>query len=122
MKELLFSITKDDFIIHWFSGTGSGGQHRNKHQNCCRLQHPESGASSTGQSSRSREDNLREAFKSIIESPKFKTWYNQVVWEKLNKKTIEELVAESMVPKNLKVEARDEKGKWFEWEDEEDFY
>ena len=33
-KELLFSVTKKDFSITWFSGTGAGGQYRNKHQNC----------------------------------------------------------------------------------------
>jgi len=47
-RELLFSITKDDFIIEWYFGSGSGGQHRNKHQNCCRLKHVESGVITTG--------------------------------------------------------------------------
>lgn len=28
-----------DFRIDWFSGSGAGGQHRNKHQNCCRYTH-----------------------------------------------------------------------------------
>lgn len=28
-----------DFRVEWFSGSGAGGQHRNKHQNSCRLIH-----------------------------------------------------------------------------------
>ena len=42
MKKLLFSITKKDFKIDYFSGTGAGGQHRNRHKNCIRLTHIES--------------------------------------------------------------------------------
>lgn len=30
-KELLSSVTKKDFDITWFSGTGNDGQYRNKH-------------------------------------------------------------------------------------------
>ena len=56
-KELLFSITRKDFEITWFGGSGAGGQHRNKHHNCCRIVHKASGIMSTGQGSRSREQN-----------------------------------------------------------------
>jgi peptide chain release factor 1 len=28
-----------EFKVEWFSGSGAGGQHRNKHQNCCRVRH-----------------------------------------------------------------------------------
>ena len=114
MKELLFSITKKDFKIHWFSGTGAGGQSRNKNQMCVRLQHPDSGTQTTGQSHKSRQANLREAFTSLIKHPTFKMWYNKIVWEKLSEKTIDELVAESLQEKNLKVEGKDEKGRWKE--------
>lgn len=37
------SYTRKDFDIDWFSGTGAGGQHRNKHQNCIRITHRETG-------------------------------------------------------------------------------
>ena len=50
-----------DFDIEWFSGTGKGGQHRNKHQNCCRVKHIATGITAQGTSSRSREDNKRSA-------------------------------------------------------------
>jgi peptide chain release factor 1 len=32
-----------DVELEWFSGTGKGGQHRNKHQNSCKLLHKPSG-------------------------------------------------------------------------------
>lgn len=49
-----------DFEVTFFSGTGKGGQHRNKHQNCVRMTHVPTGLVQTA-SSRSREANLREA-------------------------------------------------------------
>lgn len=60
MKDIHY--TKKDFIIQWYSGTGAGGQHRNKHQNCCRIRHIESGLEENGTESRSRIDNQRVAF------------------------------------------------------------
>ena len=62
MRELLHSWTRDDFKIDWFSGSGAGGQHRNKHQNCVRITHKESGLTAVGQSYRSRDRNFKDAF------------------------------------------------------------
>jgi protein subunit release factor A len=55
-------VTEDQFIYEWFSGTGKGGQHRNKHQNCCRCIHEPTGITANGTGSRSREDNKRDAY------------------------------------------------------------
>lgn len=55
-------VTQDQFRFEWFSGTGKGGQHRNKHQNCCRCIHEPTGITANGTSSRSREDNKRNAY------------------------------------------------------------
>lgn len=63
MKEI--HLTKKDFRVDWFSGTGAGGQYRNKHQNCCRITHIETGLVATGQSNRDRPSNQREAFNSL---------------------------------------------------------
>lgn len=52
-------------MVDWYSGSGAGGQHRNKHQNCCRITHTESGLSAVGTSSRSRVANQEEAFKTL---------------------------------------------------------
>lgn len=57
-KEIVFN--DKDFKIEWYSGTGAGGQHRNKHQNSCRLTHIDSGTVVTSQC-RSRENSLNEA-------------------------------------------------------------
>lgn len=55
-------ISEDQFRFEWYSGTGKGGQHRNKHQNCCRCIHEPTGISANGTESRSREDNRRIAY------------------------------------------------------------
>ena len=63
MKEL--HLTRKDFRIDWFAGTGGGGQYRNKHQNCCRITHVATGLVATGQSNRERPANQKEAFKAL---------------------------------------------------------
>lgn len=62
MKKPALSLTRKDFEIRWFSGTGPGGQHRNKTQNCVEITHKESGLSARGTSSRSRITNQKQAF------------------------------------------------------------
>jgi peptide chain release factor 1 len=57
----VYSMRKDtDFRIEWFSGSGAGGQHRNKHQNSCRVHHIPTGLSEARQG-RERTANLRDA-------------------------------------------------------------
>lgn len=58
-------LTKKDFKLEWYSGTGAGGQHRNKHQNCCRITHLESGLSVNGTDSKSRVTNQKNAFNTL---------------------------------------------------------
>jgi protein subunit release factor A len=55
----------DDFRIEWFSGSGAGGQHRNKHQNSCRVHHIPTGLSEARQG-RERNSNLRDAKEALI--------------------------------------------------------
>ncbi len=116
MKKLLFSVTKKDLEISFFSGTGSGGQHRNKHQNCVRMYHPDSGARTTGQSHRERQSNINEAFHSLVNHPKFKMWHSKKTMEVLSDETIEEKVSKSIQEKNLRIEGK-ENGKWVEIND-----
>lgn len=53
-----------DLKIEWYSGTGAGGQHRNKHQNSCRITHIPSGVVATAQT-RSRQSSYDQALTAI---------------------------------------------------------
>lgn len=112
-KELLFSITRKDLDIDWFSGTGAGGQYRNKHQNCCRIRHRESGAMATGQSQRHRHENVKEALNGLVNNPKFKLWHARKVMEAIEGKTLDQKVDAMMSISNLKIEVK-ENGRWVE--------
>ena len=118
MKELLFSVTKNDLEIDWFSGTGCGGQYRNKHQNCCRIRHKDSGAIATGQSQRDRVSNRKEAMENLTKSPKFKAWVKVRVGEVTGEKAdIEAKVDRAM--RHLKFEVKDEAGNWKEVQEDD---
>ena len=54
-----------DFYVEWFSGSGAGGQHRNKHQNSCRLYHLPTGLMESRQG-RSRASNYKDAMGALI--------------------------------------------------------
>ncbi len=58
------SIPESDLKIEWYSGTGAGGQHRNKHQNSARVTHLPTGIVATAQC-RSRQNSLAEAMENI---------------------------------------------------------
>lgn len=49
-----------DLKIEWYSGTGAGGQYRNKHQNSCRITHIPTGITAKAEC-RSRTNSLEQA-------------------------------------------------------------
>jgi len=59
-------INPQDLEISWFSGTGPGGQNRNKVMACCRLRHIPSGVVATAQT-RSRKNSFDLARENLIE-------------------------------------------------------
>jgi peptide chain release factor 1 len=59
------TFNERDFKVEWYSGTGAGGQHRNKHQNSCRITHIPTGTVATAQH-RSRENSLKEAQEAVL--------------------------------------------------------
>ncbi len=101
IKELLFSLTKKDFKVTWYSGKGAGGQHRNKHQNCCRISHEPSKAVGRGTESRSRQQNQKMAVKRLVESDAFQNYVKRRVSGQI---LIEDKVNEMMNEENLLIE------------------
>jgi peptide chain release factor 1 len=65
-RETNFQKTsKDDFEVEWFSGSGAGGQHRNKTQNCARITHLPTGIVESAQC-RSRDQSYKEAMTQLL--------------------------------------------------------
>lgn len=58
------TLTARDLVVEWFSGTGKGGQHRNKHANSCRLKHIPTGLVTTSQT-RSRVNSYANALQAL---------------------------------------------------------
>ncbi|CAM6054468.1 unnamed protein product [Sphagnum tenellum] len=56
--------TEDDFDIQWYSGSGAGGQHRNRHLNSARITHIPTGIVRQAQT-RSRENSLQAAMAAL---------------------------------------------------------
>lgn len=74
-----FCYTRKDFTLDWYSGSGAGGQHRNKHQNCLRLTHIPSGITVTAADGRDRPGNQRTAFERL--RPKLEAWIRAQIGE-----------------------------------------
>ena len=104
MKELLFSVTKDDFKIIPYKASGAGGQHRNKTMSAIKIIHEPSGAIGQSCDERSQHQNKQTAFKRLTANPKFKIWLNRRIWEEMQGRTIEQQVDSAMREENLKIE------------------
>jgi len=104
-KKLLFSITKKDFDISYYSGTGAGGQHRNRHKNCVRIKHKETGIIATGADSKSLLQNKKNAFKRLVANKQFKQWLKiKASSAQMDLQEIERKVNIMMREENLKIE------------------
>lgn len=104
-KQLLFSLTKNDFEFQTFCTGGNGGQHRNAKQNGVRCIHPPSGGRGEHRDGRDQFINRREAFVKCVNSPEFKTWHRMETMRRLGQlRGIDEAVDAAMADHNLKIE------------------
>ena len=116
-QERIVHLTKKDFELEFYRGTGNGGQNRNKVSSCCRIRHPASGAVATCEEQRDQIQNRRVAFTRLTEQLKFKIWLTREHYIKLGQMLSEEQIRakvdEQMELKNLKIEIKED-GKWKE--------
>lgn len=104
-KKLLFSLTKDDFLIDTFRSGGKGGQNQNKVESGVRITHPASGAVGEGREYRDQRQNKKAAFKRMIQTKEFKIWHKiKCASVMLGIMNIDREIEEAMQPKNLKIE------------------
>lgn len=114
-RELVLQVGPKDFTLRWYSGSGAGGQHRNKHANCCEIKHKASGATGRGTESKERQTNRRVAFRRLHESPKFQAWLRIAMAEACGQPTAQERADRVMArTQDFKTEAPDGRGGWKE--------
>jgi len=111
-RQHIFSITKKHLKIQTFRAGGKGGQHQNKTDSAVRIIHSASGAVGESRSERSQYQNKRIALKRLVDTGKFKSWVSRAMMEITSGKTIEQRVDEQMQNRNLKIETKDENGRW----------
>jgi len=111
-RKLLFSLTKKDFVVETFRGSGAGGQHRNKADSAVRIKHPASGAVAECQEERSQHQNKKKAFERLIASETFRRCHRLKCSELMAGETTEEKVRRMMAPRFVRIEGKDENGRW----------
>lgn len=106
MKKLLFSLIPGrDLIFKTTTGSGPGGQHRNKTESTVMLSHPDSGVTVKAGDEKSQHRNKRIALRRLVANKKFKTWVRvQSAMIAQGYRNVEEKVNDLMRNKNLKVE------------------
>lgn len=112
-KELLFRLTRKDFIVEAKRGSGKGGQNRNVTNSACRIKHEPSGAVGQAQDERQYKQNEKLAFQRLLATPEFKKWHKLEVARRLGQLDDVEQVVEAQM-KQIKVEVKNDKGQWVE--------
>src|ERR1051326_7180459 len=112
-RKLLFSVGISDCEIQTFTcGVKAGGGGKDTSNTGVRLIHKPSGAVGTCREERHQLINKRRAFRRLCETPEFKTWHQAEVRRRLNLQSIEDAVEDAMRPEHIRVEVKDEQGRW----------
>ncbi len=111
-KAKLFSVGIKQCEVQTFRCGGNGGQNVNKVESGVRIIHHPSG--SIGQSTDTRDQfrNKRLAFARMASTEKFKMWVRMESSRLMGQPSVEEIVERQMDQVNLRVDIKDEKGRW----------
>lgn len=114
-RQSIVSVTKDDVQFETFRAGGNGGQNQNKRDTGVRVTHAPSGAVGVSREHRTQLENKRAAFRRMGESKKFQQWIRRETARRLGiDSAIRAEVERMMEPYNLRIETRNEKGRWVE--------
>lgn len=109
----LLTVTIRDCRVDTFRSGGKGGQHQNKTESGVRVTHEPSGAVGESRTHRSQLMNKREAFRRMAESPRFQVWVRNKARELMaTHLDLEERVEAQLAPQNLRIEVKDDQGRW----------
>lgn len=111
-KQRITILSRKDLEFSYYCGPGHGGQAKNKVASGVMIRHLESGASGRAHDSRSQGQNKHAAFKRLCATPQIKFWIARKLHEIHNSETMEETIEKECHPKNLKLEIKDEHGRW----------
>lgn len=112
MRTLLFSVTARDCDIQTFRSGGKGGQHQNKTESGVRIIHRASGAKGESREERSQHANKRIAWSRMARSDQMQKWLRIEAARHLGQPSIEALVDKAMSPENIRVDIKDDHGRW----------
>lgn len=111
-KQKINILSAKDLEISYSKGSGPGGQAKNKTSSKVTIVHKASGAVASCSESRGQQENKEQAFLNLVKTPKFKVWLNKKLYEIQNEESMEAAVERSMSPENLRIEVKNEEGKW----------
>lgn len=120
-RELLFSVTLNDCEVQTFAAGGPGGQNQNKRHTGVRIIHPPSGARGESREHREQLRNKKAAFRRMAEHPLFKAWVarQSLQYKEMQERIAKEVEASLADESNLKIEVKNDKGKWVKIDDNE---
>lgn len=107
------SVSIADCEVQTFRSGGKGGQNQNKRDTGVRVIHHPSGARGESREERSQLQNKRAAFVRMVNTKAFRTWLRM---QGGRDALIQESVQRAMRPENIRVETKDESGRWVEEE------
>lgn len=113
-RKPILTLTRDQFRVDTYRGSGAGGQKRNKTNSAVRITHVPSGASASCEEEREQSQNKRRAFERLHRHPRLLAWIKQRVAE-IDRGPIEDFVRKQITDSNLKWEVRDTQGRWIPW-------
>jgi protein subunit release factor A len=112
-RKPLVTVTAADLRWDYYNGSGKGGQNRNKRQNCVRVFHDPSGAQAKSEDHRDLLQNRKAAFVRLTQTKEFKEWITIATMRASGELAqIAERVEREMSEENLRVEVKNQDGRW----------